>query len=189
MAKHDSGWGVSGAAEYLGVCRYFKALIYLVLAGALFSCESKRVPPVGPDSHIEISITGGGFYGGINPTTENRLTVHSDGRVIVSHGSLYGGASEKSYTAPRDQVLELAGEIAALGFFSMDELYDCKAGHKKCELRKTNYPPAVPIEVEVRIDNDHHRVKVTVFDNSMVRYPEELDQIVVKVRELAKDHD
>jgi hypothetical protein len=173
-------------------CRAPARLIILavlfVLSVAFCSCEKKHVPPVGPDSVIEISLLGGGIYGGINPTTENRITIQSDGQVTELNRSLYGGTNEIKTSVPRAEVLDLAREIAALGFFSMDELYDCATGDKKCESRKTSYPPAVPMVVEVRIDSEHRIVKVTVFENGAVLYPEELDQIVPKIRELVRRH-
>jgi hypothetical protein len=162
------------------------ALAILFLAAKMISCRPDPGPPVRPDSVIEMSLFGGGIYGGINPTTEDRLTIYGDGRVIVSKASLNGGQEGSAASVPPGEVLALVRKIASLGFFNLDREYDCGAGDRNCEGMKTSYPPAVPLEVEVRIDDARHRVRVSVFEPGTVKYPAKLDDIVAEIRELAR---
>ena len=138
----------------------------------------------GSDKFIEISLNGGGFYGGINPTTENKKTIKSDGKIIVSGKSFYDDRTENSYSVSRNEVEKLADFISAKGFFTMKDVYDCSAANQKCEDRKHHYPPAVPIRIHATIGDSDKTVTVTVHEENMVEYPAELDTIINKINGL-----
>lgn len=141
-------------------------------------------PEINSDTFIEIKMEGGGFYGGVNPVTENTKLIKSDGTVVIHSQQMYTGSTERTFSIARTQVEELAKFIRDNGFFRMKTLYDCDPSNSDCQERKKKYPPAVPLKIEVKIGKVTKHVTVTVYEKGMVEYPNEFEQIVNKIDEL-----
>ena len=141
------------------------------------------LPKITQDTFIEITLTGGGIYGGINPTIENVKEIKSNGEILLSSKALYTGSQKYSKKISRAQVEELAKFIIGRGFFKMRDVYDCRTGDKNCESRKKNYPPAVPLTISVTIGNLSKTITVTVFEKGAADYPEDLEDMVTKINE------
>jgi hypothetical protein len=161
--------------------RWMIALI--LVCGCVKPAPPLPLPKITPDTFIEITMTGGGIYGGINPTIENKKVINNNGEVLLSSQALYTGSQKYSKNISRAQVEELAKFIAGRGFFSMKDVYDCRRGDKNCELRKTGYPPAVPLTISVTIGNLKKSITVTVFEKGAADFPENLEAIVNKINE------
>ncbi len=136
---------------------------------------------------IEIIVEGGGIYGGINPTTKNITTINSNGEIVVASTSFYGGSQSDTFPIKKETVAELADFIVKAGFFSMEEVYDCDPGNSKCKDRKKSYPPAVPLTIEVAIDDLKKKVTVTVYEPYMVNNPKEFTDIVHQINKVISD--
>jgi len=157
------------------------SLILILVVGCLK--PTPPLPTITKDTFIEISLTGGGIYGGINPTIENIKEIKNKGEVLLSSAALYTGSQKDSKKISRARVENLAGYIIGHDFFKMKDVYDCKPRDKNCELRKTGYPPAVPLVISVTIGNLSKTITVTVFEKGAADYPEDLEAIVNKINE------
>ena len=157
-----------------------------IIALILISGCIKPAPPlpkITRDTFIEISLTGGGIYGGINPTIENVKEIKNNGEILLSSKALYTGSQKYSKKNSRAQVEDLAGYIMDRDFFKMRDVYDCRKWDKNCESRKSNYPPAVPLTISVTIGNLSKTITVTVFEKGAADYPKNLEAIVTKINE------
>ncbi len=141
-------------------------------------------PEINSNTFIDINMDGGGFYGGVNPVTENTRLIKNDGTVVIRNKQLYTGSGEKTFSIPRAKVEELARFITDNGFFQMKELYDCDQSNQKCQDRKIKYPPAVPLKIDVTIGQVKKQVTVTVYEKGMVDYPDGFELIANKIDEL-----
>lgn len=148
--------------------------------------SSDKLPSqeISSDTFIEISLEGGEFYGGINPVTENKKVIKSDGEIVISYKQLYTPSEEKTLFTSRDKVEGLTRFIRDHGFFAMKDIYDCDTSNKECQDRKNHYPPAVPLKISVTFGNSTKEVIVTVYEKGMVNYPEALELIVKKIDEV-----
>lgn len=157
----------------------FAALVTIVIT----SCtqNTSQQAKINSKTVIEISLSGGGIYGGINPTTENKKTIKNNGETTIIYKSLYGSSSRQTYLIKREELENLAQFIVDNGFFNMKDVYDCSTFNLKCEDRKNRYPPAVPLIIDVTIGEMKKKVIVTVYEKGMVDYPKKLDKIVDKI--------
>ena len=135
---------------------------------------------------IEIRIDGGGFYGGVNPVTENTKLIKNDGTVVIRNKQMYSSGEERTFSVPRAKVEELAIFITNNGFFQMKELFDCDQSNQQCRDRKIKYPPAVPLKIDVTIGQVRKQVTVTVYEKGMVEYPDGFELIANRIDELTK---
>jgi len=174
-----------------------KYLLVLILF-FIFSCACYRraCPPqkirsdksvsqeINSETFVEISLLGGGIYGGINPVSQDKKVIENNGTILISYKQLYTDGKSKTLFTSRGEVEELAKFIHDNGFFAMKNVYDCSASDKECKDRKTKYPPAVPLRIKVTIGNLKKEVKVTVYDKRMINYPDNLKAIVNKINEV-----
>ena len=149
----------------------------------LHEIDSEKLPPpeIDSDTFIEISLVGGGIYGGDNPTTENKRVIENDGRILIKLKQLRTGERNEILFTSRANVKQLAKFIRDHGFFAMKDLYDCAPSDRKCEDRKKKYPRPVPLRIDVAIGNVEKQVTVTIYEMGMVDYPDELEAIVSRI--------
>lgn len=139
------------------------------------------------DTFIEISIDGGGFYGGINPTTVNKKVIKNSGEVLITRKQLYSQGETKIVFITRDKAEELAKFILDKNFFEVRDIYDCDENNQKCKDRKRHYPPAVPLRIDVTIGNWSKKVVITVYEKGMIDYPQKIEEIVTKINEVINE--
>jgi hypothetical protein len=171
--------------------KYLPILILLLVAGCTclrrtcYVGETNPNPPapreIDRSTFIEIAVAGGGFYGGTNPTTEDRKVIHDDGTVLIRHNQLYSDGTETTLFVSRDEVEKLARFILDEGFFRLENLYDCDIADSECQKRKKRHPRPVPLDIDVTIGEARKRVTVAVYDQGMVIYPDNLESIVDKI--------
>ena len=166
------------------------AISFILLIGGcarqsvtLHEIDSEKLPPpeVYSDTFIEISLVGGGIYGGDNPTTENKRVIENDGRILIKLKQLRTGERNEILFTSRAKVRQLAKFIRDHGFFAMKDLYDCAPSDRKCEDRKKKYPRPVPLRINVVIGTVEKQVIVTIYEMGMVDYPDELEAIASRI--------
>jgi hypothetical protein len=171
--------------QYVGLVIWFVLLIggCARQSVTLHEIDSEKLPPpeIDSDTFIEISLVGGGIYGGDNPTTENKRVIENDGRILIKLKQLRTGERNEILFTSRAEVKQLAKFIRDHGFFAMKDLYDCGASDGKCEQRKKKYPRPVPLRINVAIGNSEKQVTVTIYEMGMVDYPDELEAIVSRI--------
>ena len=139
---------------------------------------------VDDDTFIQVSLEGGGFYGGINPVTENTRMIKSTGEIFIHTDQLYTGERNDTLFTSRHEVEKLAQFIRDSGFFALEDMYDCDPSDGECSQRKKKYPRPVPLRLDVTIGEMRKSVTVTVFKKGMVDYPESVEAIVDRINEL-----
>jgi len=164
------------------MAKYLPIIIFFLVAG----CNPIKEPPqkVDGSTFIQIRLEGGGFYGGINPVTENIRMIRTTGEILIHTKQLYTGERNDTLFASRDEVEKLARFIRDNGFFNLKDMYDCDPSNEECNERKKKYPPPVPLQVDVTIGNMRKSVTVTVFEKGMIDYPESFEAIVDRISEL-----
>lgn len=135
---------------------------------------------------IEISMSGGYMYGGANPTNM-RYDIYNIGTAVSRAESMYSGERILEYDMPREQLEWLAQYIIDQGFFEMRNRYDCDGGNRDCEGRKRHYLPAIPLALTVTIGDVAKTVTVTVFERGMIDYPDGLELIVSRIKNIFQE--
>ena len=138
---------------------------------------------------IEVAITGGGFYGGIDPVIKNFTVIKSDGRLIKEFQSINRGLVKTKKDIGRDEVEKLVEFILSKGFFEFDNLYDCQT--RDCNKRKVLKPTPIPLRVSVTYGNRRKVVTVSIWglDDKQIQYvnyPKELELIIEGIYRLSE---
>jgi hypothetical protein len=128
-------------------------------------------------------MVGGYIYGGYNPMTEKNITIHNDGTVELTMDHLYSDRFEGECSITRSELERLAGLIINSGFFEMADVYDCTEYNPDCREQKKKYPRPVPLKLWVMIDDFEKEVEVTLFERSMIDYPDGIDTLVNEINE------
>jgi hypothetical protein len=139
-----------------------------------------------PTDHIKIVVSGGGEYGGFNPSAGETITLTEDGKVLKKGGSLYGGKAATGYSIEKALVKSLARYIVVKGFFSMLPKYDCVKSDTECEGAKHRYPSPTPLVISAEIGSKSNTVEVAILrgvGKVYVSYPKELDEIYARFNE------
>ena len=137
---------------------------------------------------IEVALTGGGYYGGIDPVLKDFTVIKSDGRLIKEYQSLNQELVKTKKDVGREELEKLAEFIMDKGFFEFDNLYDCQT--RDCNKRKTAKPTPIPLRISVTYGNRRKVVTVSIWgldDNQIqyVNYPRDLDLIIEGIQRLA----
>ncbi len=165
-------------AKYLPV----SILVLFLVVGCNPIKESAQ--KIDGSTFIQIRLQGGGFYGGINPVTENIRMIKTTGEIFIHTKQLYTGERNDTLFTSRGDVEKLARFIRDNDFFTLKDIYDCDPSNDECSERKKKYPRPVPLQVDVTIGSMRKSVTVTVFEKGMIDYPESLEAIVDRINEL-----
>lgn len=132
-------------------------------------------PPSLDQEPVWVQISGGGIYGGINPTTEDSTVIESSvsgvSKIRISASTLYGTPRQVEREVDRVGVLELVRTIEALDFFALQERYNLDETEKAAR----PYPSPVPIRVEIRARGRTHVVQ------ALPPYPASLSQTIDRI--------
>ncbi len=137
---------------------------------------------------IEVAITGGGYYGGIDPVIKDFTVIKSDGRLIKEFQSVNQGLIKTKKDVGREELEKLVEFIMAKDFFDFENLYDCQT--RDCNKRKTAKPTPIPLRISVTYGNRRKVVTVSIWgldDRKIqyVNYPPDLDLIIEGIQRLA----
>ena len=122
--------------------------------------------PVQVDSkdYIEIFVSGGGLYGGLNPKEYDRIMIYNNGILQREYKSKLAGIEKYEKKIMREDIVKLAQYIVDLGFFKFYEEYECKSDDVACKQRMKQAPSPIPLTISVAIGV--RRQNITVDLNS-----------------------
>lgn len=135
-------------------------MLIAVLLIAALPCKGEEVETLRPFS---VLLSGGGFYGGINPSSSSRAIRDCGSVVVVRKYLRYETRDSASISA--SQIEEIAAFILENGFFELDTLYDCREDDTACaKVKLGGYPRVVPLTLTVAMGDRAHSVTATVFE-------------------------
>ncbi len=156
-----------------------------------FSKKKKRkkrnTTPKEQLTYINIELTGGGFYGGINPVYRDYIQIKNDGRLIREFKSEEDGLITTKRTIPRVELERFAQSIMDKGFFDMQRIYTCET--HICEKRKAKKPSPIPLRIAVAYGDRRKVITISIFgkdgrQTKYVDYPQELDKIIAGIQNM-----
>lgn len=139
---------------------------------------------------IEISVVGGGFYGGIDPVLKDYTVIKTNGRILHEFETVGKGLVKNKGNISREKLVELADFIEAKDFFSMNKFYGCTT--RLCNKRKRMKPVPIPLRLTVTYGDRTKMVIVAIHgrDNQNVQYvdyPKEIDLIIRSIQKYSSD--
>ncbi|RMG86845.1 MAG: hypothetical protein D6714_03475 [Bacteroidetes bacterium] len=155
--------------------------------------RKKRTPPA-PISpvYINIELTGGGFYGGIDPVLRDYIHIKSNGRLIKEFQSRHNGLVVIKKDIPREELEAFAEYIVQQKFFDLARIYDCEDA--LCQKRKQMQPRPVPLRLSVAYGDRKKVVTIAIWGKDdrgiqYVHYPPALDHIIDAIQRMANRMD
>ena len=138
--------------------------------------------PIPADMTIEL--TGGGFFGGIDPVMRDYTVIKPGGRLIKEFKSVHTDLRRTATDIDVEEYNRLAQFIVDQGFFELERSYDCHS--EMCMNRKRLKPTPVPLRIAVSTGKQFKVVNVSIWglDERNVRYvdyPDELENIIQAV--------
>lgn len=150
-----------------------------------FPADEPQAPPPVP---ILIEVSGGGYYGGLNPVYRQFVRITGDGSLVREVVTEREGSMLTRRRITRRELEDFAEWIELQGYFGLPREFDC--ADQACWQRKRGKPRPVPLQLVVSFGKKHHRITVHLFgpDNRNIRYvdyPPVIDQIVETVYRMA----
>ena len=147
--------------------------------------EASSGPPPIP---IRIEVSGGGYYGGINPVYRQYVTINTDGRLIREVQTKRDGLIVTRKNISRAELEDFAEWIRDNGYFDLEREYDC--ADQECHRRKRERPQPIPLQTSITIGQRTKIVTIPIWgdDNRHIRYidyPALIDQIAETVYRMA----
>lgn len=161
------------------------------LDSTLSVLPTKKPVVLNKDDEIEIYISGGGLYTGVNPTIYNRLTIYNSGLVHKETKTKLQGEKVEDKKVSKDALKKLAQYIIDQGFFDYNYLYDCAPGDKACNARLNMDPEPSALSVTVTVGARRKKIYVALYaphmESNWVNYPASLEKIVNAIYEVAEE--
>ena len=131
-----------------------------------------------------IELTGGGFFGGIDPVMRDHTVIKPGGHMVKEFKTVNTDLRRNSVDIEVEEYNRLAKFIREQGFFELDRQYDCTT--EMCQTRKRVRPTPVPLRIAIRIGNDKKVVNVAIWgqDRRGVNYvdiPKGLEEVIQAV--------
>ncbi len=151
--------------------------------------QAVRLPAVS-DNDAVVELTGGGYYGGINPVQHDYITIGPDGRLIHEFESVQGKRLIQKANIGKEELEKfIAWATEEQRFTEMASSYDCKT--PDCEKRKAVKPTPVPLRLSITSDGVRKMVTISIWGldkngRRYVSYPPELDRIVDAIQRMAE---
>jgi hypothetical protein len=148
--------------------------------------------PVQVDSkdYIEIFVSGGGLYGGLNPKEYDRIMIYNNGILQREYKSKLAGIEKYEKKIMREDIVKLAQYIVDLGFFKFYEEYECKSDDVACKQRMKQAPSPIPLTISVAIGVRRQNITVDLYapkiEKNWVNYPENLEKILNAIYALSE---
>lgn len=150
--------------------------------------KSEKLTYVPPPTPIEIAISGGGFYGGVDPILKNFVQIKSSGKLVREFESVNRGLIKTNKNIDRSELEAFVKSVESLGFFDWQAMYDCNSSD--CYRRKTRTPMPIPLQISIRHGNKKKVITITIWglDNRNVQYvpyPDALDKVISGIQKMA----
>ena len=131
-----------------------------------------------------IELTGGGYFGGIDPVMRDHTVIKPGGRLVKEFKTVQTDLRRTAADIDVDAYNRLAEFIEDKGFFDLERVYDCSS--EACTARKRLKPTPVPLRIAVSDGKRKKVVNVAIWgqDERGVRYvdyPEELEAVIQAV--------
>lgn len=148
-------------------------------------------PEIKP-TYINIELTGGGYYGGIDPVLKDYIHIKSTGRLIKEFHSVHNGLLVTKKDISREELEAFAEFITAQQFFEMERLFDCDS--EACQKRKGMKPRPMPLRLSVAYGDKKKVITIAIWgkdnhDMQYVNYPPALDKIIDAIQRMASRMD
>ena len=137
---------------------------------------------------IQIEITGGGYYGGVDPVLRDHIVIKSNGRLVQEFMTKNRGLMVTKKDIPRTELEAFVTWAEQQKFFDLERQYDCTS--KLCDKRKDINPKPTPLRVCITYGNRRKMVTVSIYGKDKngdryVDYPPQIDNIVDAVQRMA----
>ena len=147
--------------------------------------EEKRFNKEGvAAANMMIELTGGGFFGGIDPVMRDHTVIKPGGRLVKEFKTVQTDLRSTAADLDVDEYNRLAEFIESKGFFDLDRMYDCDS--ELCQNRKRQKPTPVPLRIAVSNGKRNKVVNIAIWGKDergvkYVDYPDELEQVIQAV--------
>ena len=152
------------------------------LDSTMSSLPKKKPVVMNEDDEIEIFVSGGGFYAGVNPKMYDRLTIYHSGLVHREFKTKLQGEQIEEKKLSKEELKKLAQFIIDMGFFDYNNVYDCNVKDIDCKTRMKSKPEPVALSVSIAIGARRKKIYVAFFapkiESNYVAYPSSLEKIV-----------
>jgi hypothetical protein len=154
-----------------------------LLLDSLLATLNVDVPvQVGVNDYIEIYVSGGGLFGGINPKEYDRTMIFNNGLIQREYKSKIGGIEKYEKKVSREDLIKLAQFIVDLGYFNFYEEYECDSDDVACKQRMKQAPTPIPLNISVAIGVRREKIDIDFYapsiEKNWVKYPENLVKIL-----------
>lgn len=138
--------------------------------------------------YINIELTGGGYYGGVDPVLKDIIHIKSTGRLIKEFHSIHNGLIVTKKDISREELESFAEFIMDQKFFDLERVYDCEDA--ACQKRKQLKPSPMPLRLSVAYGNRKKVVTIAIWGKDdrgfqYVNYPTPLDNIIDAIQRMA----
>lgn len=135
-------------------------------------------------SDMMIELTGGGFFGGIDPVMRDHTVIKPGGHMVKEFKSVHTDLRRTVADIDIAEYNRLAEFIKHSGFFDMDRSYDCNS--EACTQRKRIKPTPVPLRIAVSQGGTMKVVNIAIWGQDerrtrYVDYPQELEEVIQAV--------
>lgn len=159
------------------------------LDSVMAALPKKKAVVLKADDEIEIYVSGGGLYGGVNPKIYDVLKIYNSGLVHRDYKTKMQGEQTEEKIISKNELRKLAQYIISMGFFDFNKLYDCDKKDGGCISRLKSKPEPIPLSISVRIGERRMRTYVTLFapkmESNWVSYPVALEKILDAIYDTA----
>ena len=152
--------------------------------------KDKNTPqqPKEESSYINIEITGGGYYGGVDPVMRDIIHIKSDGRLIKEFQTKEKGLMVSKKNIPRDELEKFCEFVLAQKYFEFEREYDCTS--EICERRKHQKPTPIPLRIAITYGAKKKVISISIWGTDeqrihYVQYPPALDNIIDAIQRFA----
>lgn len=159
------------------------------LDSVMAALPKKKTVIINADDEIEIYVSGGGLYGGVNPKIYDVLKLYSSGLVHRDYKTKLQGQQTEERIIEKEEIRKLAQYIISMGFFDFNKIYDCNKKDGDCITRLKSKPEPIPLTISVRIGERRMRTYVTLFapnmESNWVSYPVAIEKILDAIYNVA----
>lgn len=162
-----------------------------LLLDSLLATLNVDVPvQVGVNDYIEIYVSGGGLFGGINPKEYDRTMIFNNGLIQREYKSKIGGIEQYEKKVSREDLIKLAQFIVDLGYFKFYEEYECASDDVACKQRMKQAPTPIPLSISVAIGVRREKIDIDFYaptiEKNWVKYPENIVKILNAIYAIAE---
>ncbi len=131
-----------------------------------------------------IEMTGGGFFGGIDPVMRDHTVIKPGGHMVKEFKTVNLDLRRTSVDIDVAEYNRLAKFIKEQGFFDLERSYECRS--EMCQNRMRTKPTPVPLRIAVGTGNDKKVVNIAIWGQDdrgvqYVDYPKGLEEVIQAV--------